>query len=107
MIQPLDLVDAGVWDVTLAGKKAVHPEESEVKRILRFKPEYLLSEPMVHKDLGWPFGCGICLRRGHHFMECGGKGLPAVVKRDGLQDSIVTLRSLFKDGWAKADGTKA
>lgn len=107
LIYPLDLVDAAVWHASLAGKVAVAPDDNEVKRILRIRPEYELSKPLVHKDLQWPHGCAMCMKMGHHFMECGEVGLPAVVKRDGSQESIVTLRQLFRDGYAKADGSKA
>ena len=105
-VWPLDLVDASIWDASLAGKFAVAPDNHEVSRSAR-KPEYLLDKPLLHTDLQWPFSCSMCLKTGHHFMECGEVGLPATVQRDGSQDQIVTLRQLFKSGYAKADGTKA
>ena len=104
---PLDLVDAGVWDASLAGKKAVAPDNREVARVVRLKADYRLDQGLVHTDLKWPHGCGMCLKIGHHFMECGATGLPALVVRDGSSDEIVTLRSLFSMGFAKADGSKA
>ena len=103
----LELEDAKVWDQSLAGKLAVRPAHPVVVNAATNKPAYQLDKPLLHKDLQWPFDCALCGKKGHHFSECGGPGLPGIVKRDGKGKEIVTLRQLHKDKFADKFGNKA
>ena len=95
-----------MWHPSLKGKLAGKPSHPLILNAAKHKPAYQFDQPLVHKDLKWPFPCGICGKKGHHFMECGGPGLPPTVKRDGSGKEIVTMRQLFADKYCDKVGKK-
>ena len=85
----------------------IRPSHPVVVKVAKDKAAYQLDQPLLHTDLKWPFTCGLCGQVGHHFMECGGPGLPAKVKRQGVEEEIITLKQLYKMKFADKFGNKA
>ena len=96
--EQIELVDAEVYHEELKGKLAPKPGvENRGQR-------YVVGE-LRHDDLDFPYECGICDRKGHHWMECGFPGrLEKVVRRSGGDKDILTYNYLFEKGLVDKKG---